>query len=203
MKTRCILLCCGIMMLSACATTEVVKTWKDDSQTQKFSKIFVFAVVKEPAYRRLVEHKLVAILQQAGAEAHVTYDLFPDADLIDKATAAAALKDNAVDGVMVVRLVNTKKETVYTPGTTFIRGGYDGRYGGGWHGYYGGGYRIMRTPSYSTEYNISTVESTIFHASTNKRIWSTITKTTETSVDSAIDSYIKAIDQPLKSSGLF
>ncbi len=203
MKTRCILFCCGIMMLSACATTEVVKTWKDDSQTQKFSKIFVLAVVKEPAYRRLVEHKLVAILQQAGADALVTYDLFPDADLIDKAAAARAIQDNDVDGVMVVRLVDTKKETVYTPGTTYIRGGYGGRYGGGWHGYYGGGYRRMRTPGYSTAYNISTVESTIFHAGTNERVWSTITKTTETSVASAIDSYIKAIDKPLKSSGLF
>jgi hypothetical protein len=73
----------------------------------------------------------------------------------------------------------------------------------GYYGYYGGGYTVMSTPGYSTEYNISTVETTLFSTATNKRVWSTITETTETSVSKAIDSYIKVIGKSISESGLF
>jgi hypothetical protein len=203
MKTRFFLICCTVLILAGCATTEVIDTWKDDSQIQKFTKIYVLAVVKEPTYRRMVEYELVKILEEAGVDSQATFDLFPNVDQIDKTAASASIKENGVDGVMVVRLVDTKQETVYTPGETYVSGAYGGRYRGGWHGYYGGGYRVMSTPGYSTEYYISTVESTIYRTDENKRAWSTMTETSETSVPDAIDSYIKAMDKQLKSSGLF
>ena len=66
-----------------------------------------------------------------------------------------------------------------------------------------GGYTVMSTPGYTTEYNISTVETTLFSTATNKRVWSTITETTETSVNKAIDSYIKVMGKTISESGLF
>lgn len=203
MKARILLLCCSVMILAGCATTNVIDTWKDDSQVQKFKKIYVLGVIKEPAYRRMVEYRLLNILKKAGVDAHATVDIFPNVDQIDKTAAATFIKENGVDGVMVVRLVDKRQETVYTPGETYIYGGYGDRYMGGWHGYYGGGYQVMSTPGYTTEYLISMVESTIFSTDENKRVWSTMTETSETSVDEAIDSYIKAMDKQLKSSGLF
>jgi hypothetical protein len=203
MKKRFLLLFVSGLLLTSCATTEVLDTWKDDSQTEKFSTIFVLAVIKEPAYRNLLENKLVNVLKDTGVTAYPTHLFFPQADQIDEAAAAAAIKEKGVDGVMVVRLVDTKNETVYTPGTTYIEDGYGGRYSRGWYGYYGRGYRVVSTPGYTTQYNISTVESAIFNTDTKKRVWSTITQTSETSVPSAINSYIKAIGNPLKSSGLF
>ena len=203
MRKSFLLLFGSTLLITACATTEVLDTWKDDSQTEKFTTVFVLGVIKEPAYRNLLENKLVNVLKDAGVNAYPTHMFFPQADLIDKAAAADAIKDKGVDGVMVVRLVDTKNETVYTPGTTYIESGYGGRYNRGWYGYYGGGYRVVSTPGYTTQYNISTVESTIFNTNTEKRVWSTITQTSETTVPDAINSYIKAIGNPLKSSGLF
>lgn len=192
-----------LLLLAACATTEVLDTWKDESQTEKLTSVFVLGVIKEPAYRNLLENKLVKVLQDIGVTAHPTHLLFPQADRIDETAAAVAIKEKGVDGVLVVRLVDTKNETIYTPGTTYIEDGYGGRYNRGWYGYYGRGYRVVSTPGYTTQYNISTVESTIFKPNTENRLWSTITQTSETSVPAAIGSYIKAIRTPLQSSGLF
>ena len=203
MKKRLLLLFVSGLLLTACATTEVLDTWKDDSQTEKLTTVFVLGVIKEPAYRNLLENKLVKVLQDIGVTAYPTHLFFPQADQIDETAAADAIKEKGVDGVMVVRLVDTKNETVYTPGTTYIEGDYGGRYNRGWYGYYGRGYRVVSTPGYTTQYNISTVESTFFKPNTENRIWSTLSQTSETTVPDAIDSYIKAIGTPLKSSDLF
>jgi len=203
MKTTLFLLCCTLLLLSACQTTETLNTWSDDSQSHRFSKVLVMAVLKEPVYRKLLEQKLVDALKAEGINAEATSNLYPDKDVLDEAMIDAAMKKTAADSVMVIRLVDTRKETVYTPGTVYVPGGYGGRYGYGYYGYYGGGYSAISTPGYSTEYNIATVESTVFSAATNKRAWSTITETTETSVNAAIDSYIKVIGKSVKASGLF
>lgn len=203
MKTTLFLLCCALLLLSACQTTETLNTWSDDSQSHGFSKVLVMAVLKEPVYRKLLEQKLVDALKTEGINAEATSNLYPDNDVLDEAMIDAAMKKTAADSVMVIRLVDTRKETVYTPGTVYVPGGYGGRYGYGYYGYYGGGYSAISTPGYSTEYNIATVESTVFSAATNKRAWSTITETTETSVNAAIDSYIKVIGKSVKASGLF
>lgn len=203
MKTRLFLLCCALLLLSACQTTETLNTWSDDTQSHRFNKVLVVAVLKEPVYRKLLEQKLVDALKAEGINAEATSNLYPDNDVLDEAMIDAAMKKAAADSVMVIRLVDTRKETVYTPGTVYVPGGYGGRYGYGYYGYYGGGYSAISTPGYSTEYNIATVESTVFSAATNKRAWSTITETTETSVNAAIDSYIKVIGKSVKASGLF
>lgn len=203
MRKNFLLLFGSVLLITACATTEVLDTWKDDSQTEKFTTFFVLGVIKEPAYRNLLENKLVNFLKNAGVNAYPAHMFFPEADFIDEAAAAATIKEKNVDGVLVVRLVDTKNEIVYTPGTTYIESDYGGRYNRGWYGYYGGGYRVVSTPGYTTQYNISTVESTIFNTNTEKRIWSTLTQTSETSIPAAIDSYIQAIGNPLRSSGLF
>jgi hypothetical protein len=44
MKTRLLLLCCGVLLLSACATTKVVETWHDDSTHPTFNNVLVVAV---------------------------------------------------------------------------------------------------------------------------------------------------------------
>jgi hypothetical protein len=203
MNTRLLLLCCALLLLSGCQTTEILNTWSDDPQTQKFNKVLIIAVIKERIYRDLLEQKLVATLQADGIQAEAASHLFPDAAVMDEAMTDTAMKQAGADSVMVIRLVDTRKEVVYTPGTAYVPGAYGGRYSMGYYGYYGGGYSIITTPGYSTEYNISTAETTLFSAASNKRVWSTITETTETSINAAIDSYVKVIGKSVKASGLF
>jgi hypothetical protein len=203
MKTRLISLLCSFLLVTGCQTTEVLNVWSDDSQGEQFSDVLVIAILKEPAYRNIVEQRLVEVLQAQGVEAESASILYPQEGPMDQDIVDGMVARSSADSVMIVRLVDARKETVYTPGTTYVPGGYGGRYSMGYYGYYGGGYTVMSTPGYSTEYNISTVETTLFSTATNKRVWSTITETTETSVSKAIDSYIKVIGKSISESGLF
>jgi hypothetical protein len=202
-KTRFLLLSVAVLLLTSCASTEVINTWKDDTQSQQFTNVLVVVVNKVPAYRTLIENELVDTIKKSGADAKSAAAILPNIDLTDEATASSAIQDAGADGVMVVRLVDTTKEQVYTPGTTYVQGAYGGRYNRGWHGYYDSGYRVINTPGYYSEYNVSTVETAIFDTATNKRVWSTITSTTEAREIDAIKSFLKAIRKPIQESGLF
>ena len=203
MKARLLSLLCSLLLLSGCQTTEVLNIWSDDSLSEKFSDVLVIAIFKEPAYRNIAEQRLVEVLQAQGVEAESAGILYPQEGPMDQDTIDGMVAQSSADSVMIVRLVDTREETVYTPGTTYVPGGYGGRYSMGYYGYYGGGHTVMSTPGYTTEYNISTVETTLFSTATNKRVWSTITETTETSVNKAIDSYIKVMGKTISESGLF
>jgi len=192
-----------VLLLAACATTKVLNVWKDETfQGGRFSKALIVGVIEEPAYRRIFEDKMVEVLKAAGVVAYASYTVFPDPGQIDRGAAIEQIHSLGVDAVLVTRLVDSRNETIYTPGTTYVR--EDPFYGRrGWYGYYGGSYTVMQTPGHTTEYSISTVETNVFDAESEKPVWSAVTETAETSVTKAIDSYVKAIAEPLRASGLF
>jgi hypothetical protein len=199
MKIKLLLLCCIVLLTTSCATTKVINTWKEDSQTEKFTTIFVFGLAKQPVYRSLLERQLVNFLKDAGVDAHTTYDLFPDISSIDKAAAAAVIKNKGGDGVIVVRLIDKNEETLYLRGKTVYLGGVAVRDSSGWHSYYD----TVSAPDFVVDQKMAMVETVIFNVDTEKPVWSAITKTTETSIPDIIYSYRKAIGKQLKSSGLF
>ena len=197
------LLCCTALALIACATTDVESLWKDEARTEKIDKVFVLAVLKEPAYRDSVEYGIVNILNQDDLRAIPTLDSFPDINQIDKDKAFQMSKEYGIDGVLIARLVNRKVETVYVGGPSYYDGFYGNRYRGGWHNYYGAGYNAFNTPGYFTENYISTVETVIYDIATDKVLWSAITETRENVPSKAIASYLETIGKSLQESGLF
>lgn len=199
MKKRLLLLCCTVLFITSCATTEVINTWKEESQTEKYTTIFVFGLAKKPVYRSLLERQLVNLLKDAGVEAHTTYDLFPNIGSIDRAAAAAVIKGKGGDGVMVIRLIDKKEETIHLRSSTFAPAGSVAHDGMGWYGYL----VDSKDPAVDIDQKISLVESTIFNVDKKKRVWSATTKTTEDSIPASIYSYRDAIGKQLKSSGLF
>ena len=198
MKIKLLLLCCIVLLTTSCATTEVVDTWKENSQTEKFTSIFIFGLAREPIYRAYLERQLVILLKDTGVEAHTTFDLFPNLDSIDKAEAAAVIKNKGGDGVIVVRLVGKSGETLVLHGKTLYLGGVAVRDSGGWHSYY----TAVSTQDIVVDKTIAKVETVIFNVDTKKRVWTSLTETKDKTAPDIIDSYTKAIVKQLKSSGL-
>ena len=197
------LLCCLVLALSACATTDVESVWKDATRTEKLNKVFVLAVLKEPAYRDSVEYGIVNILNGDELRAIPTLDSFPNIDQIDKDKAAKMSQEYGIDGVLIARLVDRKAETVYHGGPSYYDGFYGNRYRGGWYNYYGAGYSAFNAPGYCTENYISTVETVIYDIATDKVLWSAITETRENTPSKAIASYLETIGKALQENGLF
>ena len=197
------LFCCIIPLLAACATTDVESVWKDETRTEKLDKVFVLAVLKEPAYRDSVEYGIVNILNEDELRAIPTLDSFPNIDQIDKAKASRMSKEYGIDGVLIVRLVDRQVEKVYVGGPSYYDGFYGNRYRGGWYNYYGAGYTAFSAPGYFTENYISTVETVIYDIAADKVLWSAITETRENQPSKAIASYLETISSSLQESGLF
>jgi hypothetical protein len=197
------IICLMALGVVACGTTKVESVWKDKAQTGKLDKVFVLAVLKEPANRDAVEYGIANILNGDTLRAIPTLDFFPNLDQIDKAKAREMIKEYGVDGALVIRLVDRRVEKVFVPGTSYYDALYGNRYAGGWYNYYAYGYDAFWHPGYTTENYISTVETAIYDIATDKIIWSTVTETRENSVQGAINSYLKAIDKSLMASGLF
>jgi hypothetical protein len=199
MKIKLLLLCCAVFLTTSCASTKVISTWKDDSQTEKFTTVFVFGLAQQQDYRSLLEHHLVDLLEDAGVKAYTTYDLFPDITSIDKAAANSVIKKNSGDGVIWVRLQKKKEESLYHRGETVFVGGITVDDSSGWYSYY----ETVSTPDYVVDHDMEILETVIYNVDPEKRVWSLVTKTTAVSIPDVIYLYSMEMRKQLKSSGLF
>lgn len=201
MKWRIVLLVCSVVLLNACATTEVLNVWKQDGESpQKLQKLLVVGVLQEPAYRKIFEQKLVKELQRDGVQAVPTFEQLGVKEKPSEEEARALINEHGADGVLLVRLVDSETKQVYTPGMTVM---VSNSYNAGWYGYYGGAYSVYNTPGRTYNYTEVTVETVIFDLASDKPVWSAVTRTTEEKKFEAIESYIKGIHGPLSASGLF
>ena len=198
MLKKIVLLCCIALLATSCTTTKVIDTWQEEQQAEKYKSIFVFGMLKTSVYRSLLERQLVDFLKDAGVDAHTTFDLFPNIDSIDKVAATAVIKEKGGDSVMVIRVMDYEKERHYQAGKSVLTLGPSV-----YHSYW---YSVQKTQLLSgSEMNkeISMLESMIFDVGKEKRVWSAVTKTTESSIPKSIYSFRKVIGKKLKSSGLF
>ena len=207
-----VLICLSIAFLCSCATTEVLNVWQEQgTENTKFSNVLVIGVIKKDSYRTLFENSMVEQLSKIGVKASASYKLFPNVEYLEKDIIVAKIEQMGIDGVVVARLVDKKKETVTTPSTTYVSGGYyrsypyatPYSYSRSWYGYYDNSYQVSYSPGHSVEYDVSTVETNVFDAKSEGLIWSAMTETAETSVTRAITSYIDEISKQFSASKLF
>jgi hypothetical protein len=214
MKKMTSLLFLAILLLSGCSTTKVLHVWHEkDLPDTKLSNVLVIGVIKKPVYRRIFEDSMVTQLEKLGVNASASYDLFPNADYLEKSIIVSKVDQLNIDAIIFVKIVDNEKATVHVPGTTIYTEGpyassFDRRsnwdsYYRNWHGYYNNSYQITHTPGYAVEYDVTTVETNIFSVKNEKRLWSAITKTSESSVISAINSYVDKISKRFADSPLF
>jgi hypothetical protein len=179
-------------MLSGCASTKVIDSWRDEGYTGRPAKILMLAVAAERGPRSLMEEEFARQLKAHGVEPFIGTAIFPEEGLPSKDTIIAKAGELNVDAVLVVRFL--KKTTGQTSAPV-------GRYASpsgfatSWDGY-------MASPSSMTSYSsvgirdvaydsyYATLETTMFDMKTNNPLWSGYTST-------------KYEDHPLKKIGPF
>jgi hypothetical protein len=155
------------VVLGACASTSLINQWKSpDYSAGPMRKMLVVGVSQQPAVRRLFEDEFVAKLKAAGVEAVPSYTAIPEDRLTDQAVVEAAVKQAAPDGVLVTRLVKTEQMTQVAPSTAPT--GFYGWYSSAWNGYY--------EPQTVYQYNVVTLETTLFSPPLSKVVWSGTTE---------------------------
>lgn len=193
-----------ILLLVSCSTnTVVLDSWKDPNtsvQQEHFKKVSVIALVKNELIRQRIEDRYAEI----NPVFHTSYPFLNNKTAIDKEMLIKLLKSEDYDGVVTMRLVDTKKETDYVQGNTMPYYGYYpyagyGTLFGGWYYTYSPYYY---SPGYYVENTYYIVETNVFSLKENKLIWSAITKTQQfTDIENGLNDIIQALVNQMKKDG--
>ena len=156
-------------LLGGCASTSLVNQWKSPDYTGgPIRKIVVVGVSQQPSVRRSFEDEFAAKLNAAGVEAIPSYTVIPQDGKVDQAVLESAVQKAGADGVLIARLVKRQQETQVTPGY-YSGGGFYGGYTAAWTGYY-------EMPTVY-QYDVVTIETTLFSPAQSKLVWSGTTET--------------------------
>jgi hypothetical protein len=175
----------AITILAACATTEVTAVWKDESYRVRPHKVLIYAVLKKPINRRIVEDEFVRHFRSRGIDAIPGYAVFPDNELVEKEVLEEMLKAQGFDSLLLMQPTETRTEQVEVPGMVTYHPAPSYRT---WPGSYHMGYMAVYTPGYTFEDRYVLAETNLFDVATEKLIW---TAASETKIEGRVQKLIK------------
>lgn len=150
--------------IAACASTRIVESWKaPGAGPLRFQKVLAVAILKNQGLRQNAEDALKGNLQKV--QAVPSYTMFDLGDLANQEKAKERLKQEGFDGVVVLRLTQSRQELTWqsyptAPYNTF------------W-GYYGSSYPAM-------DMRVDTVvrvEINIYSLTEDKLVWAGVSET--------------------------
>ena len=158
-----------LMILTACATTKLSGTWKDENLSgKKFQKLLIIGAAKQQNVRELFEDEFVRQLEAQGGKAIPSYTLIPAEKMLDKETIVSHITENRIDAVLITRLTGSKGEREMETGNTY-RVPY--AYYNQMHEYYKKGLESTQEPSPATTHKVIILETNIYNAETEKLAW--------------------------------
>ena len=161
---------CAILLMSiltsGCASTELVNSWRDPNYTESVTSLVVLGVSNQASVRRVFEDEFAAQLRSEGLRAIPSYTLIADDGQIDEERLRTAIESANTDGVIITRLAGVKDVTVMTGSTAAPY--YYGYYSRAWVGYH---------DPFVQQYEVVTLETTIFALGRAEPIWSGTTET--------------------------
>lgn len=165
--------------MAACDTTSIKDTWKDPQYSgPPLRNVLVLGVSKSAANRRVFEDGFTRALREAGLTALPSYPLLPDDGEIPHDRIKRAVAQAGVDAVLVTRVLRVDRNIQTSPASMGVGIGVGrgfGRYHGGYSGYYGSAWNAMDV----YEYEVSTIESTLWDVKSDKVVWSGTSEASE------------------------
>ena len=205
-----VLMLAAMLLLSACAQTQVVDTWKTDQPvTNKPDKVAVIAVLPEALLRESVEVDVARIMADKGTPA-VPSSRIPGMSggirgEIDTEAATGLLRQADVDGVVVMFYSGGG------PSEGYVRSDY-------WLEYLGSGmtyswgrpyftgftdvYTVRQGPGWADVQTTAYVESSYYDMQTEMPVWRIVTFTKDTEHTDAARDIAKKMSSEMRSAGL-
>jgi hypothetical protein len=173
MHTRRLFLAFAALALAACATSTTLRdSWFDPAYTGgAFKRIVVLGVALDEAQRRTFEDIAVARLVAAGVDAVPSYRYLPEGGRVPESRLDEAVRASGADALWMsrVRQIDRRTDVIQRmqPGPTV--------WGPGWYGMYTGWFPVTEV----RQFDIATVETTLFDARTRSVVWAGVSETFE------------------------
>ena len=167
-RAKIFLISLSVMLLTSCATTRFVATWKaPDTAPLRFEKILALVIHNDENMRRLAEDEIVRLVKRA--QAIPAYSLIPAAEVADHDKVMARIKQAGIDGAVVLRVVGESQRVIYAPGSTTW---YPGPHYGSLRGYQSWAWSAVQDPGYLRTDTLVRVETNIYSVKDEKLLWS-------------------------------
>ena len=170
-----LLMLCATLALVACVSTTIRDSWVDPAyRGGPLRKLLVLGVSPNLSERRIFEDIMSARLTTVGVDAVPAYRFLPESGRAEEAALDAAVRASGADGLLMSRVLHVDRRTdVYTT----MRTGPPFAPGFSWYGLYTSWYPVTEV----RQYDIATVETTLFAADGKRVLWSGMTETYEPS----------------------
>ena len=174
------LLCCtATLMLTACASTTFVSTWKaPDAQGVDPSgkKVAAVYMSTNESSRRAAEDVLARKLTEHGAQGVPAYTLIDTSVATDVERTKKQLSEAGVDGVVILRVLGEKERTRVT--YTGAPYGYAPYYRH-FSSYWGFGWGAPYSPAEVTTTTELSIETLVYSLTRDELLWAGTSRTTD------------------------
>jgi len=136
-------------------------------------KVAAVVVVDDLSLQMSSEEALAREITARGPNAIASYRIVPRADLRDKDKARTWFQQAGVEGLVVMRLLETEKDKTYSAVVWS-----SGNYGNAWD-YYGYGWATAYPIGRQRTETTITVETLLYDLSTGSPVWAGVTRTTD------------------------
>jgi hypothetical protein len=194
---RTALVCLAAGLLAAgCSSFKLTNVWRSpEFRGPPVSSALVLGVSRSDVHRRIFEDGFSQALKAAGTTAQASYPLLPDSGQIADDKIKATVARSGAHAVLITRLLKVDQQVSVTPAMAPMH------YGRGFYGWYGSAWAAL--PPSVDVYNVLTIETTLWDASTAKVIWSGTTETTDASdVNKATQALAQVLIERMKKDGV-
>ena len=155
-----------LAIVSGCASTKLNTTWKEPSAgALSFNKVVVVVLNSTPADRRAQEDQIAGFIKRATAVP--SYTIVPDAELANREAVKRAIIQSGADGAVVMRMIESRKEVSYVPGTVSYWNDGTGAYA-----------PYHRSPGYYVTDTVVRAEVSLYSVPEGKLLWAGASSTT-------------------------
>jgi hypothetical protein len=205
-----ILIAFPLFLLTSCATTTNIGSWKNETYTGgPLSDVLVIGVTQQNTVRRIFEDEFAKEFSLHGVKSIPSYTLLPADLLKDMEKLEAEVRRLDPETVLITRLVGRRTERNYQSGTYYSRPRSVNYYPGpqahdGWRGYYTYSQAVIRPEVGETVHEVAILESNIYETRTKKLIWSMQSETRMAGqpVDKLLLNFIQVAVKSLSKEGL-
>lgn len=173
--------------LYAAADNEFLSTWKAPGAAPiDFTgrKVAAVLIADDVSVRVAAEEALVREVAARGANGVAAYRVIPKELLADKDGAKAWFEKQRIEGLVILRVVQTDKQKVYSSAMWV-----SGYYNYAWD-YWGYGWANVYPMGKAREQRILTVETLLYDLSKGSPVWAAVTRTTD---PKDVQSYVKEL----------
>lgn len=185
---------------TGCATGPTLQdSWRDpDFKGPPLRKVLVVGISRSDTQRRIFEDTFTAGLVAMGSNGSVSYQLLPETGAIPEGRIQEAARKIGADALLTARVLRVEQRISVTPGQPLpMRSGFNR----GFNSWYGSAWAT--TPPDVRQYELVTIESSLWDLRTDRVVWTGTSQTTQTSnVERLSDQLAKLLVGQMKTDGV-